>query len=254
MINKYLLEKIRRLEIHSEPFNHAIIDDFFDLTFADSLESEFPNFDSPIWYCYNNPVEVKKTSNFWDRFPPNTYRAFWDLCSDELSTVLGNMFGEPVFPDIGLNGGGWHIHGNKGKLNLHQDYSMHPKLSYQRKLNIIIYLSKDWDTSWGGGLELWSHDIKNNCPKHKIKTIDVKFNRAVIFDTTQNSWHGLPNELTCPNNVYRKSLAIYYLTEPGVSAVNRSKAIYSPNEKQKGDAAVLDFIEKRAKINWEKNK
>ena len=41
MINKYLLEKIRRLEIHSEPFNHAIIDDFFDLTFADSLELDF---------------------------------------------------------------------------------------------------------------------------------------------------------------------------------------------------------------------
>jgi hypothetical protein len=254
MFNKGLIDKIYNLKLDKNPFNHAVIDDFFDEEFAAALEKEFPEFDSPIWYNYDNPLEIKKTSNFWDKFPPNTYRAFWDFCDTNLAYALGDMFGKTVFPDIGLNGGGWHIHGNKGKLNVHQDYSIHPKIPYQRKLNIIVHLSRDWDTSWGGGLEFWSHNHQTNRPREKIKTIDIKFNRAVIFDTTQHSWHGLPGALTCPNGVYRKTLAMYYLSYPDSSAVDRSKALYVPDEQQKNDQSVLEFIEKRTKIGWERNK
>lgn len=236
--------------LHREPFNHMVIDDFFYKDFAEKLSEEFPDFDSPLWYDYNNPVEVKKTTNFWDRFPPNTYKAFWDLCQSKFYSLLGYKFGTQLYPDIGLNGGGWHIHGRGGKLNIHKDYSIHPKINMQRKLNIIIYLSKDWNKSWGGGLEFWSHDVETNAPKEKVKTIDVKFNRAVIFDTTQNSWHGLPEEINCPEGQYRKSLAMYYVQTPDSTAEDRHKAKYAPTEIQKSDDSVLDFIDKRTRDNW----
>lgn len=250
MIN---ISSTRLLEVgtlYRDPFNHMVIDDFFDKHFAESLANEFPDFDSKLWYDYNNPVEVKRTTNFWDRFPPNTYKAFWDLCQPKFSSLLGRKFGCQIYPDIGLNGGGWHIHGRGGKLNVHKDYSIHPKINMQRKLNIIIYLSKNWKREWGGGLELWSNDKETNQPKQKIKTVDIAFNRAVIFDTTQNSWHGLPEGINCPEGVYRKSLAMYYVQTPEVGAEDRHKALYAPHQEQKGDPEVLKFIEKRKLDNW----
>lgn len=243
-----MINDLKDYEIIHEPFDHVIVDNFFEPEFADRLEQEFPAFDSPLWYNYDNPLEVKKTTNFWDRFPPATYQAFSHLCSFKFEKILNEKFGTAVSADIGLNGGGWHIHGRGGKLNVHQDYSMHPKIPYQRKFNIIIYLSKDWNPEWGGGLELWSHDAENNLPKEMVKKYDIVYNRAFIFDTTQDSWHGFPSPLTCPEDQYRKSLAVYYIQKPDQKAVDRHRALYAPSEEQKGDSEILDLIEKRKEI------
>jgi hypothetical protein len=155
---------------------------------------------------------------------------------------------EKLYPDYGLHGGGCHIHSRNGKLNVHRDYSLHPKLGLQRKLNLIVYLTKDWDISWGGQLELWSHDNETNQPKEKVKEVDCIFNRAIIFDTTQNSWHGLPKPLNCPEGVYRKSLAMYYMTDPDINVDPRQRALFVPTEMQKDDIEVKKIIEQRSKL------
>ena len=246
MFNPTTIERIFNAEIETEPFNHIVIDDFFTEDFATGLELEFPDYEDSRLYRYDNPIEVKRAMNLWDKFPKLTYNAFWFLCSPQFSDLLSKKIGSDVYADYGLNGGGWHMHGNKGKLNIHQDYSIHPKIPFERKLNIIIYLSKDWNPEWGGGLEFWSHDAEKNKAKEMVKRIDVKFNRAVIFDTTQNSWHGLPGTINCPDNVYRKSLAVYYVQKPNEETMqNRSKAWYMPTEEQQNDQSVLDFIEVR---------
>lgn len=249
MISGNALEKILTSNINQEPFTHMVLDNFLDTDVADKLEAEFPEFNNPLWYDYNNPLEVKRTMNFWDRFPPTTYQVFWELCSNKVVETLNLRFGLRVFADIGLNGGGWHIHGAGGKLNVHQDYSIHPKIPMQRKLNIIYHLSRDWDPSWGGSLQLWSHNPENNKPKELIKTIDIKYNRAVIFDTTQHSWHGFAGKLTCPEGVYRKTLAIYYVQQPDTKTVEeRYRAMYAPSEEQQNDPEVLRLIEERTKV------
>jgi len=145
-----------------------------------------------------------------------------------------------LYSDLRLNGAGWHIHKSGGKLNTHLDYSIHPKLGMQRKLNLIIYLSREWDTNWGG-LGLWGNDTPNE-PGPLIKTIDFKFNRAVIFDTTQNSWHGLPDQITCPPNFFRRSIALYYLCTPSIDAIPRGKALFSPSEMQCGNKEIEELI------------
>ena len=65
----------------------------------------------------------------------------------------------------------------------------------------------------GGGLEFWSHDEENNRPLEKVKVVEPVFNRAVLFDTTQNSWHGFPQPITFPEGKMRKSFAVYYMTD-----------------------------------------
>lgn len=248
-MNNDTLNKLRNASVYKEPFTHFVIDNFLDSETVDKLESEFPDFHNPMWYSYNNKIEVKKAMSCWDRFPATTYKTFWDLCSKETCDALSEVMGTKLFADIGLNGGGWHLHGTGGALNVHQDYSLHPKIPFQRKLNLIVHLSRNWDPSWGGGLELWSHDEERDKPKEMIKTIDIKFNRAVIFDTTQNSWHGFSRPMTQPEGVYRRSIAVYYVQTPDKNtAKERYKALYTPRKEQENDQEVLDLIKRRASL------
>ena len=108
-------------------------------------------------------------------------------------------------------------------------------------------MNKGWEKDWGGGLGLYANKSKNE-PGELVKSIKPKFNRAIIFDTTQNSWHGLPNEIECPIDKFRKSLAIYYLCEPPEKIDNRGKALFAPHGDQKQDKSVIELIKKRAGI------
>lgn len=244
MINRFDYPNLYQNFVSAEPFHHVILNNFFDEDTALTLSQEFPDYHSNVWCVYDNPLEKKKTCNTWNLLPKNLYSTFCFLNSPEFISKLKKITGiKKLYPDVGLHGGGLHIHGRGDKLNIHLDYSIHPKLKLQRKLNLIIYLGENWNPEWGGQLEFWSAD-KKQC----VTSIDTLFNRAVIFDTTQNSYHGLPNPLKCPKNYYRKSLAVYYLIEPAKDCPTHSKAIYIPTEEQKDDPYVQDIINKRSSI------
>lgn len=232
----------------SKPFNHIVIDNFFEDNFAEQIAKNFPNHDDSIWtVSYDNPVEKKKACSHWDKFPTPIYSALFYLCSREFADLLGSITGNSmVIPDYGLHGGGMHSHDHGGKLNIHKDYSLHPKLPLMRNYNLIIYMTPDWNSSWGGGLEFWSHDEESQQPKKCITKIENKFNRAILFDTTQNSWHGLPEGLTCPKNIARRSLATYYLSYVNSKAEPRKRALYAPYKDQKNDPEILEFCKKRS--------
>lgn len=238
---------------NGQPIPHIVIDNFLEESLAEKILSEFPNINDKIWYEYNNAIENKKTYNHWESFPEHTYQLFSYLNSPEYVHTLEQLFDNlTLYADIGLNGGGWHIHGPGGKLNVHLDYSIHSKLKLERRLNIIIYLNKNWNDEWGGDLGFYSHDKINNVPKALVKAIMPSFNRAIVFDTTCNSWHGLPAPIRCPAAVTRKSLAIYYLSEPRRLADARKKALFSPYKEQQNNEEILKLIRKRSDINTAK--
>jgi Rps23 Pro-64 3,4-dihydroxylase Tpa1-like proline 4-hydroxylase len=248
-VNEIALSKASAGFKGQKPFDHCIIEDFFLPDVAAKLEEEFPNFDSKVWHEYQNAIEIKKTCNNWNVFPPLTYRVLAYLNSDEFSRKLGHLLGfSDLIGDAGLNGGGWHIHKQGGKLNTHLDYNIHPKLGWQRKLNIIVYLNSQWDPAWGGQLGLWAQSPEGRKPGDLVKSIDPVFNRAILFDTTQDSWHGLPTPLFCPDGQARKSLAIYYLIPAPADADVRGKALFAPTREQEADQDVLDLIKKRSDV------
>ncbi len=219
---------IKNIKFYSNPFDHWVIDNFLDVEDAKLLSNQFIDYDSSQDIVhYHDWIAEKKACNSWNRFPPLTYKTFSNLLSLDFVSRLSEITGiTPLYPDIGLHGGGWHMHKAGGNLAIHLDYSIHPKMSLQRKLNLILYLEEDYDPAWGGGLEYWSHDTDNNKPYKKVKEIEPIFNRAVLFDTTQNSWHGFPTPITCPEGKMRKSFAVYYMTEITSTAVDRYKAHY----------------------------
>jgi Rps23 Pro-64 3,4-dihydroxylase Tpa1-like proline 4-hydroxylase len=248
MIRSINWETVWRSYREAYPFKHIVIDNFFLPEIAEKLEAEFPDPTSTDMVRYKSPLENKFSLNKWNDFPSCTYRAFSMFGSENFLQYMKNIaeMHDLTF-DYGLHGGGWHMHGNGGNLNVHLDYNLHPKTGEQRKMNIIVYLTKDWDTEWGGGLELWK-DNGEYAPC-RVKTVDNVFNRAIIFDTTENSWHGLPDTIKCPENVYRKSIAGYFLCPAPAETDQRGRALFVPREDQKDDLEVQEIIRKRANIN-----
>ena len=212
------------VRMESFPYPHVIVDDFFDAAFAESLASEFKDpIHDPQWMQYWNPIEKKYArTDFRNLFA--TQRAFEALQSNHFVDMLQTMTSIPDLEcDPLLHGAGLHYHPREGKLDMHLDYSIHPSTGKERRLNLIVYLNREWKTSWGGALELWDADFIS-CRK----AIDPTWNRAVLFRTSDLSFHGMPTPLMCPEEFGRKSLAIYYVSPPRPNVKHRAKAEFRP--------------------------
>jgi len=114
-----------------------------------------------------------------------------------------------LMPDDSLEGGGLHQSKRGGFLNIHADFTVHPhKRNWRRRVNLLVYLNENWLPEYRGELELWERDM--SACSQKILPV---FNRAAIFNTDEDSYHGLPDPIQCPENMTRKSIALYYFTE-----------------------------------------
>jgi len=252
-MNKYInfnnLNKPLNSFNSKKPFPYAIVDNFFKKSIAIKLSKEFPKYANKSLHEYNNYCEIKKSSNNWNLFPPLTYRIFSILNSNLITKILSkNLKISNIFTDYGLNGGGWHLMNNKGRLNPHLDYSLHPKISGQRKFNLIIFLSSNWKKNWGGETAFYAKNLNNKkIPGKLITKIYPKFNRAIIFDTSKTSWHAVaPIKI----NKIRKSIAVYYLVNLKKSKISkRKKALYAPSKYQINNKKVLKFIKLRSDPN-----
>jgi hypothetical protein len=114
---------------------------------------------------------------------------------------------EGLISDPHIRGGGLHEILREGALGVHADFNLHSRLNLWRRLNLLLYLNENWDPAWGGELELW-----DRAGKQRVKSIAPIFNRVVIFDTSNFSYHGHPHPLMCPPDRSRKSIALYYYT------------------------------------------
>lgn len=196
---------IRRHYQEAEPFPHIVCDEYFDEYDLDMILEDFPKPDSS-WWKYDNALERKLAKN---RDLPHSIQEFIQMLqSNPFVSFLEYLTGiTNLIVDHTLNGGGLHQIPSGGKLDVHEDYNYHPLTKLDRRLNVLIYLNKDWKTEWGGNLELWDQEMKK-CEKQILPI----FNRMVIFSTNPGSFHGHPHPLECPITVTRKSIAMYYYT------------------------------------------
>ena len=196
--------------VSAKPFPYIEIDNFFDEKFLNNILDSFPKMsENKHNFNRNNKAEVKFATNLPENIPDNINKFIEYLNSYFFLNFLKDLTGikEKLIPDPYLEGAGLHEIKTGGFLKIHSDFNLHPELKLNRRLNLLIYLNKNWKQEWGGHLELWDRDMKS-C---KVK-IPPLFNKMVIFNTTDFSFHGHPEPLNCPNNVTRKSIALYYYT------------------------------------------
>lgn len=201
-------EELREQYQKAKPFPHIAIDDFFPPDVVEAVLAEFPDPSGVAWQKFDNARERKLACREERLLGPAARGLIWQMNSQVFLRFLEIMSGiENLISDPQLSGGGMHQILRGGKLGMHVDFNKHGSYRLDRRLNLLLYLNKDWKEEYGGHLELWDKDMKA-CEK-KILPI---FNRVAVFSTTETSWHGHPNPLTCPEGWSRKSLALYYYT------------------------------------------
>lgn len=196
------------------PFPNCVIDGRWEPELLDEVIAEFPNPSDPRWVRFDNDHEVKlgSTSQMWGEATRTLLHERLEPLAGELSEAFG-------IPDLTMEtiGGGMHLIPPGGKLDIHVDFNRSPNTSLYRRLNCLVFLNRDWDDE-GGHLELWpEEDAEIWCDSHEMYepqapvVIAPEFNRTVIFETSDRSWHGHPQ----PASRYRASIAAYfYSPEP----------------------------------------
>lgn len=244
-LKPHIAEQIKISELITEPIHHIVIDNFLPEEFARALSSEFGDYEDVHWHKYSNTIEEKRTCNQWNLFKSNTYTYFQLVCSDLVTNAISKIFDIEVEADYGLHGGGQHIHSKLGNLNPHLDYSIHPKMGTERRLNAIYYLTDDYHELDGGHFGLWGNGSPTE-PGDLIREYAPIFNRLVLFNTSQQSWHGLSRTYKPKVNKYRKSLATYYVSNPREDSLIHTRAIFAPRVDQRDNKKVLEQIRARA--------
>jgi Rps23 Pro-64 3,4-dihydroxylase Tpa1-like proline 4-hydroxylase len=192
----------------ASPFPHLVIDDFFDPRVLDHILDEWPDLETPNVDNYHDGTytKLKYASNYRMRFGPYTRCVLARLAEPPFLEALEKVTGiNGLVPDPYVWGGGLHFTRSGGRLAVHADFNKHFKFKLDRRLNLLLYLNRDWTETNQGWLELWDRDMKS-----WVKRILPVFNRTVIFSTTDFSFHGQPEAIQGPPDLFRRSLALYY--------------------------------------------
>ncbi len=236
----------QKFEQHSEhyksalPYPHAQFDDFLEVWAAEKAMASFPGVKDSGWIHYIHINEKKHGLNKLDLIPTFLQEVIKTLNSDEFVAAISKLTGiEGLKADPSLEGGGLHQSKRDGFLNIHADFTVHPhKRNWRRRVNLLVYLNEDWKPEYKGDLELWSRDMKE-C----VEKISPIFNRCVIFNTDEDSYHGLPEPIKCPEDMTRKSIALYYFTEE--KAPPRKKATNYRSRPGDGLKSILIYLDKQ---------
>jgi hypothetical protein len=190
------------------PYRHVVIDNLLSPKTAQALSRQFPCI-GQMKTRYKGMNEKKAEHSEFHSLPQEfTQLKELLFCNDfiqlieEISEIKNLLVMDDRF------GYGLHQGGNGSFLDIHIDYNLHPVLKKQRRLNLLIFLNEEWKEGWGGLLQFWNADV-TKC----ITAIAPLFNRCVLFECNENSYHGY-NLVQCPAEITRKSFYTYYFTEP----------------------------------------
>ena len=240
MINPIDREALRARVQAAKPFPFFVIDNFLELKFAEEVQAAFPSFADVErlghkFMAVNERNKVQVTDS--NLFPAPILALHQALAAPDFLDLMSYVMDVPrLIADPELAGGGIHETGPRGLLDVHVDFNYIPERQLHRRLNILVYFNKDWQPEWGGDIELWDKDVKT-C-HHSLMPV---FNRCVVFETSNISFHGVA-AVRCPEGSVRKSFAAYYYTkEPPAHWTGESHSTIfkaRPDEYFKGKIAM----------------
>lgn len=206
-----------------KPFNYGGYDNFLPPEILDRVRDELSQLPAAET-SFDRPQEKLKTSYQPERLPPYTRQLFYVLNSRPVLAFLEELTGiRGLIPDPYFAGGGVHMVANGGHLDIHADFNHHGGLDLERRVNMLIYLNKDWKADYGGSFEVWNEDMSE-----QVASYVPLFNRMCIFSTSSTSWHGNPVPVNHPEGEPRMSIALYYYTATWDSTRRAHTTLFKP--------------------------
>jgi len=204
----------RETFLHAEPFKHVVIENFFEPSFAERLLADFPAFDTRLAGNEFGGTGRKAANTNIREISPVYQELYAVLSSEPFLRFVSRLSGiKDLILDPKMYGGGTHDNLHGQDLDAHVDFNYDESAQLHRRLNLIVYMNKDWQTQWGGALEI--HSNPRNPEQNRIQAYDPLFNRCVMFETNEYSWHGFP-KIDLPEDkrhLSRKSISIYLYTK-----------------------------------------
>ncbi|HSC86651.1 MAG TPA: 2OG-Fe(II) oxygenase [Polyangiaceae bacterium] len=228
---------MRERFLKAQPFPFLAVDDFLEPEFARAMAASYPSFEdaSSLGHVFNAVNEKRKVQITNPESFPEPVQQFAALAaSEEFREFLSKVSGiDDLRWDDSYSGAGMHMTASSGRLDVHVDFNRLEQKGWYRRLNLLLFLNEGWQDEWGGRLELWNADV-TKCA-HSFQPI---FNRMVLFETSDISYHGV-TPIKCPPAIARRSFALYFYTEQppaGVDADKQHSTIFRsrPNEFMRG--------------------
>lgn len=164
-----------------------------------------------IYNCFPEKEKMRMMSSFRERkYTSKNFDQFNSLLSDitfaiqepKVIRIVEEISGiKNQQADSTLYAGGLSLMDKDSFLNPHIDNSHEQTRSFYRTLNLLYYISPEWKIEYGGNLELWDKEVKENV------TIVSQYNRLVIMETNPWSWHSVSpivvdKKRICVSNYY----------------------------------------------------
>lgn len=207
-------DRHREAFLAAKPFRHVVIDDFFEPAFAERLLAEFPSFDPKLAVAEAGTVGGKAVNTRIAEISPSYQQLYEAIAARPFLDLVSRLSGIPdLILDPKMFGGGTHDNQHGQELDPHVDFNYDEAMQLHRRLNLIVYLNKGWKSEWGGALEI--HSNPRRPFENQVSRYDPLFNRCVMFETNEYSWHGFPRLNLPPEERYRsrKSISIYLYTK-----------------------------------------
>ena len=209
---KKIINSEKNIHFFLKPYKHLVIDDFFDQGLINRCIKNFPKTRDKSWEFTNDrDIEIKYRSKWCSEFdiPEGIIDIVRILNGAEFLRTISEIFNiKKIIPDPYFTGGGLNLTKKGGLLDIHIDGNYHDATGLNRRLNVLLFLNKKWIPNWGG--EFGMYDSRG---KKCLKKIAPIYNRLLVFDTHDKSWHGLPDPINFPENNPRKSIILYYYTK-----------------------------------------
>lgn len=252
LINSRIFEpetfaKLKQSYLTAQPYKHLVIDDFLNAEFANLLCDRFPAL-SQMKTHYKGLNENKAEDANFDAYDESFRQLKAEYRSPQFIKFLEDLTDIKglSMPDDAL-GCGIHQGENGSYLDIHVDFNIHPSKDLHRRLNVLLFLNRDWKEEYGGKLEMWDSQMTRCVVSHL-----PLLNRLVIFETHEYSYHGY-STISVPAGVTRKSVYAYFYTKASETAKSLTyhDTIFRtrPNESlsKKVKTAVKEFIKNFAK-------
>ena len=206
-----------------QPFPNIVLDNFLPPVLANLALHAFPPIDSDVWRFAGNEHTARKGVVAYGeyqckelQFSPEAMAVFYFLMGCPMIKYLEALTGiAGLVPDPHFVEGGFHVVGTGGRLGIHADFSHHARTGLERRLNLLLYLNPDWCPEYGGELGLYDEQL------NRVVKVEPVHNRAVIFATSDSSYHGHPEPMSAPDTFLRRSIALYYYTLPRAERARR---------------------------------
>ncbi len=182
----------------------CFVDDLLPEPIAQAIYTAFPD---PAQMAERRSIrEYKKIAAQMDQYHPLLEEIVFAFQEPEVVRLVEAITGIPdLEPDAQLYAGGISLMQKDNFLNPHLDNSHDNDRQRYRVLNLLYYVTPDWQPENGGNLELWDRGADQ--PQ---RTIVSKFNRLVLMITNQTSIHSV-SKVTVDRS--RCCVSNYYFSE-----------------------------------------